>query len=261
MQRFKCKPVRINHIFISHLHGDHYLGLMGLIFTMHLLGRKKDLHIYGQQGLDEIITLQLKYSDTRLNYRVRFHQLNPSVEEVIFEDDLLTVSSFPLRHRIPCCGFRFTEKPKLRRMNKELLPDKIGVTEIQQLKEGKDVLDENGSVKFEYKKLTLPPRRSRSYAYCSDTAFDPEIVTHIKDADLLYHEATFLNGREEWAKKTYHSTTIQAARIARKANVGRLLIGHYSARYKDLTDFLREASEVFPHTMLATEGESIQIPD
>jgi len=261
LQRFKCKPIRINHIFISHLHGDHYLGLMGLIFTMHLLGRKKDLHIYGQHGLDEIITLQLKYSDTRLNYNIRFHLLDPTKEVVIFEDDILSVTSFPLKHRIPCCGFRFSEKAKPRRMNKELLPDKIGVSEIQLLKEGRDVLDDEGNIKYAFKKITLPPRRSRSYAYCSDTAFDPDIIQYIKGADILYHEATFLNEREFWATKTFHSTTSQAATIAEKAEVGRLLIGHYSARYRDLTEFLQEASDIFPRTMLATEGETIDIPD
>ncbi|MEJ2006056.1 MAG: ribonuclease Z [Cyclobacteriaceae bacterium] len=261
MQRFRCKPLRINHIFISHLHGDHYLGLMGLVFTMHLLGRKKDLHIYGQKGLDEIITLQLKYSDTRLNYSIRFHQLDPENEELIFEDNILTVTSFPLTHRIPCCGFLFSEKPKLRRMNKEKLPEKINISEIQRLKEGKDVMDENGYVKYAYKEYTLPPRKSRSYAYCSDTAYEPGIIPHIRNADVLYHEATFLNERRQWAEKTFHSTTTQAAEIARKANVGKLLIGHYSARYKDLTEFLREASEIFPKTILATEGETIEFKD
>ncbi len=261
MQRFRCRSTKINHIFISHLHGDHYLGLMGFIFTLHLLGRTRELHIYGQQGLDEIITLQLKYSDTRLKYKIVFHTLNPKSGELIYEDHMLTVHSFPLTHRIPCCGFRFTEKPKPRRINKELLPEGIGVTEIQALKAGEDVLNPDGSVKYDFREMTLPPRKSRSYAYCSDTAYDETIIPHIAEADLLYHEATFLNGREEWAGQTFHSTTSQAATIAKKAGVGKLIIGHYSARYKELTEFLNEASDVFPRTLLATEGETIELSD
>ena len=259
MQKFRCPATRINHIMISHLHGDHYLGLMGLLFTMHLLGRTRDLHLYGQKGLDEIITIQLKYSDTRLNYNIRFHHINPQAEELIYEDHLIKVYSFPLKHRIPCCGFRFSEKPKMFRINKERIPDDISVSEIQTLKSGEDVLFENGKVKYAASELTLPPRKSRTYAYCSDTGYSEDVIPYIQGADLLYHEATFLNGREEWAHKTFHSTTGQAATIARKAGVEELLIGHYSARYKDLTPFLTEVSEVFPNSRLAIEGETIEI--
>lgn len=149
----------------------------------------------------------------------------------------------------------------MRRINKEMLPENIGVAEIQQLKQGEDVLNDDGSVKYAFNAHTLPPRKSRSYSYCSDTAFDESIIPYIQQSDLLYHEATFLNGREDWAEQTYHSTAAQAARIAQMAEAGQLLIGHYSARYKDLTEFLQQASEVFPNTLLATEGETIEIPD
>lgn len=259
MQKYKCPSTRINHIFISHLHGDHYLGLMGLLFTMHLLGRTRVLHIYGQKGLDEIITIQLKYSDTQLNYRIEFHLLDPEAPALIYEDHLVTIRSFPLTHRIPCCGFRFDEKPKPFRINKERLPENISVSEIQTLKSGEPVLFEDGSVKYDVDQYTLPPRKALSYAYCSDTGYDERLLEYIKDVDLLYHEATFLNGKEEWAEKTFHSTTSQAGTIAKKANAGTLMIGHYSARYKDLTPFLQETMEVFPNSQLAIEGESIDL--
>ncbi|UII31721.1 ribonuclease Z [Fulvivirga ulvae] len=261
LSRYKCKTLRISHIFISHLHGDHYLGLMGLIFTMHLLRRKSDLYIYGQKGLRDIITTQLKYSDTVLNYNIRFKELVPHQPELLFEDNSVEVSSFPLFHRVPCCGFLFKEKPKPMRLNKEKLPQKISLAHIALLKKGEDIYDDEGNLIYRNADLTLPPRKSRSYAYCSDTKYEESIIPNIAGVDLLYHEATFLNAKEMWATQTFHSTTTQAAEIAKKANVGQLLIGHYSARYNDLTPFLTEARAVFENTQLATEGEAIDIPD
>lgn len=234
---------------------------MGLLFTFHLMGRKKILHLYGQRGLQEIITLQLKYSDTRLNYRIHFHQLDPENPEVIFEDDKVEVTSFPLRHRIPCCGFLFREKTKPHRINKEKLPANMNYAWIQALKRGEDIIDENGKVIHAAKDLTLPPKRTRSYAYLSDTAYDESLVPLIEGVDMLYHEATFLQEREEWAKKTFHSTTGQAGKLASKAQVGKLLIGHFSARYKDLTPFLDEARQEFENTFLAIEGETHDIQE
>ena len=261
LSRYKCKTLRISHIFISHLHGDHYLGLMGLIFTMHLLRRKSDLYIYGQKGLREIITTQLKYSDTVLNYNIQFRQLDPSQPELLFQDNTVEVSSFPLFHRVPCCGFLVKEKPKPLRLNKEKLPPKLSLAHIAQLKKGEDLYDDQGQLLYKNTELTLPPRKSRSYAYCSDTKYEEAIIPHIAGVDLLYHEATFLNAKEMWAAQTFHSTTTQAAEIAKKAEVGQLLIGHYSARYNDLTPFLAEAKAVFDNTKLATEGEAIDVPD
>ncbi|MBL3658589.1 ribonuclease Z [Fulvivirga sediminis] len=261
LSRYKCKALRINHIFISHLHGDHYLGLMGLIFTMHLLQRKDDLFIYGQKGLQEIITTQLKYSDTSLNYKIHFHELQNDCSELLFEDKLLTVHSFPLNHRIACCGFLFKEKPKPIRLNKEKLPENISLAQIGDLKKGLDIIDDEGNVLYKNSDITLPPRKSRTYAYCSDTKYDESILPYISDADLLYHEATFLEEKAIWAEKTFHSTTTQAATIAKMAGVKHLLIGHYSARYKDLSPFLNEAKSVFENTSLATEGESTHVPE
>jgi ribonuclease Z len=258
---FKAKTLRINHVFISHLHGDHYLGLMGLIYTMHLLKRTNDLFIYGQKGLQDIIVTQLRCSDSRLNYRIRFYELNSTQAEVLFEDDLLTVSSFPLSHRIPCCGFLFKEKEKPFRIDKSKLSENLSLQDIVHLKQGKDIFDDDGYIKYFNSDFTLPPRRARAYAFCSDTKYDESIIAHIKEVDLLYHEATFLADKAEWAELTFHSTTQQAALIAKKANVSTLLIGHYSARYKDLTPFLEEAQQVFENTMLSIEGESIEIED
>ncbi len=261
LKAFSLSPMKIHHIFISHLHGDHYLGLMGMIYTMHLLGRTQDLHIYGQKGLDEIILTQLKYSNSILKYNIVFQELNTESVEKIFEDKYIEVTSFPLTHRIPCCGFLFKEKPKPIRLNKEKLPKDISLTAIGQLKRGEDIIDENGNLIYHNKDLTLPPRKSCSYAYCSDTVYDESILPIIQGADLLYHEATFLKGMEVWAKQTFHSTTHEAATLARKANVGQLVIGHYSARYKEVDIFLEEAREVFPNTVLAIEGEAINLED
>jgi len=261
MSRFKCKPAKIDHIFISHMHGDHYLGLMGLLFTMHLLKRNKNLHIYGPKGLRDIITLQLKYSDSVLNYNIKFHEIDPDNKSLLFEDELVEIHSFPLNHRIPCNGFLFKEKPKPVRINKEKLPSDLSLLQIAMLKRGEDVVDKEGKVIYKNNELTIPPRKSRSYAYCSDTKYDESILPHIKDADLLYHEATFLDEKEVWAGKTFHSTTKQAGTMAAKANVNQLVIGHYSARYKFLDPFLDQTKQYFPNTVLAIEGETIEIED
>lgn len=234
---------------------------MGLIFTMHLLKRKNDLFIYGQKGLQEIIITQLKYSETVLNYNINFKTLNPAKPSLLFEDEVIEIRSFPLSHRISCCGFLFKEKPKPVRLNKENLPQNILLAHIVQLKNGEDVYDDQGKMLYSNKALTLPPRKSRSYAYCSDTKYDESILPYIQHVDLLYHEATFLQDKEAWAQQTNHSTAIQAAQIAKKAAVGTLLIGHYSARYSDLTPFLTQSRTVFDNTRLAIEGESIAIPD
>lgn len=261
LSRYKVKISKINHIFISHMHGDHYLGLMGLISTMHLQGRRNDLYIYAPPPLAEIITLQLKHSNTILNYPIHFTGLQVEASETIYENEFLTIKSLPLNHRIPCTGFIFWEKKKLRKINKEKLPLDISLKNIIDLKYGKDVLDAEGNVLFKNDALTLPPRRSRSYAYCSDTIYNEPIIQHIQSVDLLYHEATFLSDREERARETHHSTARQAATIAKKAQVNTLVLGHYSIRYKDLNPILEEAKEVFENTILAIEGDNITIND
>ncbi len=261
LAKFGTSVLRINHIFISHLHGDHYLGLMGMLFTMHLLKRSADLHVYGQRGLEEIILTHLKYSDSVLNYSLKFNELDPAESAKIYEDKTLEVTTIPLKHRIPCSGFVFREKPKQIRLNKDKLPKDLSLASIGKLKKGEDVTDEDGNILYKNKDLTLPPRASHAYAFCSDTCYDESIIPYVQNVDLLYHEATFLEEKRRWAELTFHSTTHDAARIAQKANVKQLAIGHYSARYKDLSPFLEEAQSIFPNTVLANEGEIIEIGD
>jgi len=251
--RNRVKQSRIEAIFISHLHGDHYLGLVGLISSMHLLGRKKQLKLFAPPGLREIITTQLKYSNTVLNFEIELIELSETSTDEIYSAPLFSVNSFKLNHRIPCWGYNFSEKPKPRRINKDKLPEGILIEEILKLKDGQDVIDKTGKIKYKYVDLTFPPKKSRSYAYCSDTNYDESIVPYIKDVDLLYHEATFLRDKEDVAAQTFHSTASQAALIAKKAGVKKLLIGHFSARYKDTTPFKSEAREVFSNTELAIE--------
>lgn len=257
--RYRLRFHKISCIFISHLHGDHYLGLMGLLLTMHLQGREQELQIFGPAGLDEIITLQLKHSGTVLNYKLHFTAVEPQAPGLIFESKLLKVHSVPMAHRIACTGFVFREKSKTRRFNKVKLAEGMTGEEITQLKEGKDVYTPEGELKYRSLDFTLPPKRSRSYAYCSDTRYEPSIVPLIRNVDALYHESTFTSDSEERAAQTYHSTARQAALIAREANANMLILGHYSVRYKDLTPLLIEAKEVFFNTKLAVEGETIDI--
>jgi ribonuclease Z len=261
LMRLQINFHRINHIFISHLHGDHYLGLMGLIFTMHLQRRLNDLHLYSHRGLDEIITTQLRYSRSAPSFKIIFHHLEKNVKEIIYDDDLMTVETIPLSHKIRCSGFLFKEKPKPRRIDKAKLPEGLLIQQLAGLKSGRDILDESGSVLYTNESLTLSPRKSRSYAYCSDTEFNKGLVDQIKNIDVLYHEATFTTEEEAKAKDTKHSTARQAATIAQLASVEKLLIGHFSARYKDLTPILEEARAVFTNTALALEGEEFIIDD
>lgn len=252
---------RINHIFISHLHGDHYLGLMGLILTMHLQRRMTELHIYGHRGLDEIITTQLRYSRSVPGFRIIFHRLEKGLRETIFEDDVLTVETIPLSHKIRCSGFLFREKPKPRRIDKTKLPQGLLLQQIASLKKGESVYDSDGKLLYENEALTFSPRKARSYAYCSDTAFEKNIIDQIKNIDMLYHEATFMEEEVEKARETFHSTAKQAATVAQLANIGTLLLGHFSARYKVLGPLLDEARTVFDNTQLALEGEEFSLRD
>lgn len=261
LTKFQANFHRISHIFISHLHGDHYLGLMGLLFTMHLHRRTNDLHLYGHHGLDEIITTQLRYSRSSPSFRIHFHRLEKNVREIVFENDFLTVETIPLLHKLPCTGFLFREKLKPRRVNKELLPEGLPLQQIAGLKKGLDVTDQEGNVLYRNEDLTLPPRKSRTYAYCSDTAFHEEMIDQIKDVDVLYHEATFTIDEEQKAVETLHSTARQAATIAQRANAAKLVLGHFSARYKDLTPILSEAAQIFPATEVAIEGKTFSIED
>lgn len=259
LMRYQLHPQKINHIFISHLHGDHYLGLMGLLFSQHLQKRTADLHLYSPKGLDEIIQLQLKYSKSVLSYTLHYHVFQPEESVLLWEDQAISVSTIPLKHKIPCAGFLFREKPKPRRIDKSKLPDGLPVQDIATLKMGRDVTTGNGSVVYRNEDFTLPPRRSLSYAFCSDTAFHEPIVEQIRGVDLLYHEATFMEEDHQKAIETKHSTVREAATIATRAGAKQLLIGHFSARYKDLTPVLAEARLVFQETYLATEGDAFEL--
>lgn len=259
LRRFKLKFQKINHICISHLHGDHYLGLMGFLSSLHLLGRTVELHLYCPPELEEILQIQFKYSQTYLRYKIIYHPHRYIANDLIFEDNKVEVRTIILNHRIPCCGFVFTEKPLLANISKEIITEyKIPTDQIAAIKAGADLIKSDGTV-IPNAHLVTPAPKPRSYAYCSDTCYDERIIDSIKGADLLYHEATFMHDMLPRAKETYHSTTIQAATIAQKADVKQLMIGHYSARYRDLHPLLEEAKTVFNNTLLAIEGESIRL--
>ncbi len=255
MERYKIKYHRINRIFISHLHGDHYLGLMGLMSTMHLQGRTKELHIYAAKELEEIIDIQLKYSQTTLRYPVIYHYTNAEKSEVIFEDDQLTIETIILNHRIPCTGFLFKEKRKPRKLIREMVEKyNIPVSALHAIKSGEDY-NFNGKM-IPNNEITIQSHTARSYAYCSDTLYDERILEQITGIDMLYHESTFTHDLIERAMETFHTTSKQAGMMATKAKVGKLLIGHFSARYKELNTMLKEAESEFKNTWLAIEGET-----
>lgn len=233
---------------------------MGLIFSFQLHKRTKLLTVFGPAGLDEILTLQLKHSNTRLNFPLRFVCTDPENNQLILEENNFKVYSFPLKHRLPCNGFMIEEKVRFRNLKREKLQDnKIPVEAINHLRNGMDYKDENGKVIYALDEYTHPPRKARKYAYCSDTCFDLGLVPYIKGANILYHEATFANDQEDRAKETFHSTAAQAGIIAREAEVERLLIGHYSTRYLDLHPLLNEARANFPKTFLSEEGITYSI--
>lgn len=259
MRKYGIKFQKINHIFISHLHGDHYLGLIGFISTLHLLGRTKELHIYGPKELGEIILSQLRASKSYLSFHIEFHPLISKTSELIYEDEKVTVETIPLKHRIYCNGFLIKEKQHDHRIDiKAVEANNIPIAWYQHLKKGIDF--EEGSIKIPVTELTFPPYRQRGYAYCSDTAYSEAIIPIIKNVDLLYHEATFLNDQKERAKQTMHSTIEDACTIASKAEVKRLLVGHYSARYKTTSQFTEQAQKIFSNTIAVEDGSEFTIP-
>ena len=255
MRKYKVGFSKIDHIFISHLHGDHFFGLIGLISTLGLLNRERDLHVYGPVGIKEITVLQLKLSKSWTKFNLIFHELNSNESELIFEDDKVLVKTIPLDHRVYTNGYLFIEKPKPRKLHIDNIKqyDEIDICDYHNLKAGKDYILESGEV-IPNSELTIPPPKVKSYAFCSDTAYKPDIVPLIKNVDLLYHESTFLKDREELCDKTKHATAEQAALIAQKAEVGKLIIGHYSSRYKNIEDFRTEAQTIFDNVELAVAG-------
>jgi ribonuclease Z len=251
----KIKFSRIKHIFISHLHGDHFYGLVGLISTFRLLGRTSDLNVYGPKGIKEVITLQLKLANSWTNYNLFFHELDSKTSQIIFEDDDLLVKTIPLDHRVYTNGFLFQEKSGQRRLDIQKIEDfNIKPFDYQNLKLGKDLITEEGKI-IQNQSLTLEPHPVKNYAFCSDTSYNESIVPLIEFVDLLYHEATFLDSHANLAKKTKHSTAKQAAKIAKLSKVKRLILGHFSSRYKDKTQFITEAKSVFEKVELASDGK------
>jgi len=259
LRRYLNRIQRLQCIFISHLHGDHFFGLVGLISSLHLLGRTNKMHVFGPQGLEEIILMQLSYSRTELAYNLIFHITNPGISELIYDDNELQVTTIPLEHRIPTHGFLFKEKPGLRKIKKEVvLSEEIPYTAYDRIKKGDDYVMPDGTV-ISNASLTDAPPPPRSYAYCSDTRYTETIIPLIKGVDILYHEATFLKDLSEQAQLKFHSTAEQAARIAQLAGVKKLLIGHYSARYDDTQPLLAEAKSIFEETELAYDGLTLII--
>lgn len=255
--RHQVRYSRINHIFISHLHGDHYLGLIGLIFTYHLQGRIDELHIYGPKGLDEIITIQLKYSDSRLNYNLHFHQIEEE-NQMLFENEDIEVRPIVMDHRIPCFGFVFQEKHRKHKLNREILPKTLSKENLLDLKQGLDIVDEDGKF-WSNSSLATPPNVPRKYVYCADTRYHAEIRPEILNANLLYHEATFLNDMQTRAESTFHTTAQEAGKFAANHSVKQLLIGHFSSRYFDVNPFQVEAKLEFENTLLAIEGQTFEV--
>lgn len=258
LTKFKVKFHRINHVFISHLHGDHYLGLMGLLSTLHLTGRTNELFLYCHQELKEVIDLELKISETQLRFPIRYHFFQEE-DETIFEDDAICIKTIQLNHRIPCKGFIFLEKSGLRNLLRDKIVEySIPVSAIPDIKKGNDFVTESGE-KIKNNLLTSEPRIPRSYAYCSDTKYSKNIIPKIAGMDLLYHEATFLHDLLARAEETFHTTSLQAGQIAKEAKAVKLIIGHFSARYKDLNPLLEEARSVFSNAFLALEGEKYPV--
>ena len=250
---------RLNHIFISHLHGDHCFGLPGLISTMNLLGRTAELHIYAPVGLEELMQPWLDFFCFQITYKVIFHVVDTTKAEKVFEDRSLTVTSIPLKHRLPCCGFLFEEKQLSRHIIRDMVDFyKVPVYQLNALKEGADFVTPDGTV-VPNERLTSPARPARRYAYCSDTIYLPHLAQQVRGVDLLFHEATFAQSESVRARQTFHTTAAQAGTLAKEAGVKKLLIGHYSARYDDEKVLLDEASAVFENTHLAHENMNIPV--
>jgi ribonuclease Z len=254
LKEFQLNFQRINHIFISHLHGDHYFGLIGLISSMHLLGRNKDLHIYAHQELKSIIDLQLSAANTELNYPLFFHPISETNEQVLYEDEKISISNIILNHTIKCSGFIFKEKKSPRKIiNVRIEEYNIPFDKYNGIKKGADWISDTGEI-IKNNEITVENTPVHSYAFCTDTAYNEALIDKIRGFDLLYHEATFKKDLADRAKETGHSTTYEAATMAKKSAVKNLLIGHFSQRYKILDELLIEAKDTFRNTLLAESG-------
>ncbi len=260
LRKAKARFSKINHIFISHLHGDHCFGLPGLIASFRLLGRETPLHIYAPKGIKEMLETIFRITETHKGFELIYHELESKKSVRIFEDNRLEVFTIPLNHRIYCNGYLFREKPKERHLNMQEISKypEIETCDYHNLKLGKDFVLSDGYV-LKNDVLTTEPSKSVSYAFCSDTRYLESILPIIENVDVLYHEATFLHELKEMADYTGHTTALEAARIARKANVGKLILGHFSNRYHDLNVFTDEAREVFANTFLPKALEAVKI--
>lgn len=259
LRKCKVKFSRIKHIFISHLHGDHFFGLPGLISTFRLMGRDAEMHIYGPKGIKEAILLLLKLGKSYTNFPLYFHELEEKSPQLIFEDEKLSVETIPLKHRVYTNGYLFKEKSDDRRLNIDAARDaNIDLSYYNKIKKGADVINRDGKL-IPNKQITFDPPTPKSYAFCSDTVYNPDMVPQITDVTVLYHESTFLEAHEHLCEKTKHSTAKQAATIAKMANVDTLILGHYSGRYGNLELFQKEAQEVFPNVLLAEDEKSFNL--
>lgn len=259
LRRSRLKFSRLNHIFISHLHGDHCFGLIGLISTFALLGRTATLHIYAHKELEKLMRPWLDFFCHGIDFDVEFHSFKGQQAEVIYEDRSVTVSTIPLMHRVPCCGFLFAEKQTPDHIVREMIDFyKVPTCELNRIKNGGDYITPEGEI-VPHSRLTIPSNPPRKYAYCSDTTYLPENLPLLQGVDLLFHEATFGSDNEARARETFHTTARQAATLAKDAGVKQLLIGHFSARYEDESVLLREAKNIFSHTLLAKENLCVEI--
>mgnify|MGYP000146602015 CR=1 FL=1 len=254
-RKFKVKFQKLDIILISHLHGDHVFGLPGLISTMQLLGRDQPLRIIGPQNIKKFLTQQFEHVGIYRGFPIEFVEIEPNYSGTVFQDNCLSIDTFPLNHRIQTQGYKISEKQGKRRLNKAAFENEnVSVAYINKLLEGEDIEDNDGKI-VESDAVTYPPNPIKTYAFCSDTAFDASVIPYIKDSDLLYHEATFIDKEAERASKTFHSTAKQAATIALKANVKRLILGHFSARYRDTAQHIEEASAIFEPVFCPDDGE------
>ncbi len=259
LRKYKARMSKLHSLFISHLHGDHIFGLPGLLSTLSMLGRTSDLNIYAHQEIDFLLSPLLTYMGNHISFKINLFPLNADHQELLFENRSIKVTSFPLKHRIAANGFLFEQKETPRHIIREMIDFyHIPIRQIQEIKNGADFLTSDGTL-IRNEHLTYPGNPARRYAYCSDTAYAPEIIPYIENVDMLYHEATFAESELARAKETYHSTARQAAEIARTARVKKLVIGHYSSRYSELGTLLKEAVTVFPDTELADEGKILSL--
>jgi ribonuclease Z len=259
LRRYRIRLGKIHHIFISHLHGDHIFGLFGLLSSFRLLGREEPLHVFGPEGVEEMVLEHLKFFQHDLGFELHFHRIQCRRAALIYQDKQISVLSLPMIHRIPTCGFLFREQPRERNILKEKISEySIPVKEIVKIKQGADFVLGDGTT-IPNAELTLPPARQRSYAYCSDTRPNAKIISLLDGVDLLYHEATFAEEDAALAHETYHTTARQAAELAAEAGAGKLLLGHFSSRYKDISQLEKEAREIFPETWAVNDGDRFEV--